>query len=469
LTVASSLAFGWIPVPSLGAHSTEFALHGKRLVFFSLAAVTAILLLAAAVIRAGAVASFNTVSQGDWILRFDRDDALLEDRLGQIDQDSGSAQSIQHLRRATDLSPLNYLYHAHLASACEAFGDPACADREWELVARLCPMVPIYQSHAAQSYLRSHQTDEALIHFQRLLELAPDYGTQSWTTLRGALDPDVIFRRTISPTAALELKLSYVTFLSNRGNDEDDDAAFRIWQIVVPENVRESAPGNPPFSFASAQLYLERLLDLGRISEADRVWRDLQRLKVITTPPGTDADDLIFNGDFEQLPLNAGFDWRLSDQNNGLDIDFAAPDAYHGAHCFRIDFAVNRNQEYEPAFQLVRVLPNRSYRLGAYVRSEQITSDTGPTLRISDPEDANAKDVASSTTTGTTPWHPIGLSFSTGPNTHLVRLSIWRPRGRVFPTEISGTFWVDALSLRDAGPAPPQPLPERAAQEQQQR
>jgi len=33
----------------------------------------------------------------------------------------------------------------------------------------------------------------------------------------------------------------------------------------------------------------------------------------------------------------------------------------------------------------------------------------------------------------------------------VVRLSLWRPRGRAFPTEISGSFWLDAVSLSDTG------------------
>ena len=54
---------------------------------------------------------------------------------------------------------------------------------------------------------------------------------------------------------------------------------------------------------------------------------------------------------------------------------------------------------------------------------------------------------------GTTTWHPVRLYFSTGPETHSVRLSIWRARGRIFPTEISGTFWVDSVSLKSMGSA----------------
>jgi len=298
--------------------------------------------------------------------------------------------------------------------------------------------------------------DEALAHYQRLLELDPSYGPQSWFTLRAVLNPDRIFQRTISGSADAALELSYVEFLSNQG---DDESAFRIWRLVVAENVG----ANRAFSFPSAKPYLERLLDLGRIDDAETVWHDLQTLKIVATPAQAENENLIFNGDFEQLPLDAGFDWRWSDQETYLAIDFAAPGAYHGAHCLRIDFTVTHNDEYEPVAHFVRVFPNRSYRLEAYVRSDEITSDTGPSLRVSDTQQASFPDVVSKTTVGTTPWHPIYLHFSTGPETQFVRLSVWRPRGRTFPTEISGTFWLDAVSLRDTGPAPPSQLPDGAA------
>ena len=65
---------------------------------------------------------------------------------------------------------------------------------------------------------------------------------------------------------------------------------------------------------------------------------------------------------------------------------------------------------------------------------------------------ADFPDAISDTTMGTTPWHPLRLSFSTGPQTRAVRLSFWRPRSRVFPMEISGTCWLDVVSLECLGP-----------------
>jgi len=150
--------------------------------------------------------------------------------------------------------------------------------------------------------------------------------------------------------------------------------------------------------------------------------------------------------------LKAGFDWRTS-PTTYLVVDFSAPGAYHGAHCLRVDFTVSRNDEYEPVYQIVPVLPHHAYSLEAFVRSQDIASDTGPCLRVRDTQPGGFPDAVSETTVGTTPWHPVRLSFSTGPQTRAVQLSFWRPRSRVFPTEISGTCWLDAVSLRSTDSA----------------
>jgi hypothetical protein len=254
-------------------------------------------------------------------------------------------------------------------------------------------------------------------------------------------EPDLIFQEILADSADSEIKVGYVDFLSRQG---DDDDAYRIWRLVA-EKPR-------PFPFSSAKAYLERLVASDRIQEAEVVWQDLQRLGIVKRSEVNARDNLIFNGDFEQSPLNAGFDWRWS-RRTYLAVDFSAPGGYHDAHCLRIDFTVSRNEEYEPVYQIVPVLPNHAYRLDAYVRSEDITSDTGPYLRVSDTQQHSFEDALSQTTVGTTPWHPVLLFFSTGLETQSVRLSIWRPRGRTFPAEISGSFWIDAVSLKDTSPA----------------
>jgi hypothetical protein len=271
------------------------------------------------------------------------------------------------------------------------------------------------------------------------LQLDPTYAAPVWSSLQTLQQPETVFQKVLAGIPDAELQVEYVDFLSDQG---DNDAAYRIWRRVVTDS--------PSFPFSSATPYLDRLIASSRIEEAVNVWQDLERLGIVAV--ANQKDDLIFNGDFERAPLKAGFDWRTGPPTY-LAVDFSAPGAYHGAHCLRVDFTVSRNDEFEPVYQFVPVLSGHDYRLEAFVRSEDITSDTGPCLRVSDTQPGGFADAVSETMVGTTPWHPVRLSFSTGPKTQAVRVSLWRPRSRAFPTEISGTAWLDAVSLREEGTA----------------
>jgi hypothetical protein len=355
-------------------------------------------------------------------------------------EDVNPAEAVKHLRRATELNPSAGRYWLDLATAYGSVGDTASANAALNRALELRPMSPRFRWIAANHYLLTDQADLAFPQFQRLLELDPGY---AWPTFRLCLkasgDPQLVLQKVLPAGNEAKLRLAYVNFLSMSGEHE---FAHQVWI----ETVRRGTP----FPFASAQPYLEHLLGLGRSDEAVSVWKDLERLGVITRPPRVDADDLMFNGDFEQAPLDAGFDWRLRPAAY-VSIDLNDASAYRGGRCLRVDFTVSRNDESEPLFQIVPVLPNQTYLLTGYVRSENITSDSGPRLRVLDPACSGCLNVSSETVVGTTPWHPLSLAFSTGAQTKLVRLSVWRARSRTFPTEITGQFWLDAVSLKTAG------------------
>jgi hypothetical protein len=423
--------------PQLGVAQTEISVRAhSRALFFLLAVGCASLFVAAETSLVGIVSSFETPAVGRWLLALDADDPRLQHQLGRAYKDIDPAASLRHLRRATQLSPASRFYWSDLESACESMGDAQCADQATERLVQLCPMVPFYHWLAAQSRLRTNQPDVALAQFRRLLELDPTYAVATWFSLHTVQNPELIFQKVLADNPDAQIKVGYADFLSSQG---DDDSAYRIWKLAVADS--------RPFPFSSASPYLERLIGLGRIEEAVNVWQDLERLGIVERLEANEKDNLVFNGDFEQPPLNAGFDWRAG-STTYLAVDFSASAAYHGAHCLRVDFTVSRNDEYEPVYQIVPVLPHHAYRLEAFVRSEDITSDTGPCLRVSDTQPAGIPEAVSETTVGTTPWHPVRLSFSTGAQTRAVRLSFWRPRSRVFPTEISGTSWLDAVSLK---------------------
>jgi len=428
-----------------GARSAVSLRTRSRALSFLVVIACASLFLAAEASLLGVISSFRTPSVGRWLLDLYANDPRFQHQLGQAYIDLDPTQSLRNLRRATRLSPLNRLYWEDLESACESSGDLRCADQAAERLVELCPMVPSYYWVAGQSCLRTNRLDLALDHFRRALELDPTYAGATWVSLRKVLAPERIYQKVIAPSRDANMKVDYVDFVSDQGNDE---AAYQIWRRVVADS--------GPFPFSAAEPYLDRLIGLGRIEDAVNVWQDLKRLGIIKGFERSEVDNLVFNGGFEQQPFGAGFDWRTG-VATFLAIDFSAPGAYQGGHCLRIDFTVRRNKEYEPVYQIVPVLPRHAYALQSFVRSQDITSDSGPRFRISDTQPAGFPDAVSETTTGTTPWHRVHLSFSTGPETRAVRLSFWRPRSEHFPEQITGTFWSDAVSLECLGTAEPEP------------
>jgi hypothetical protein len=51
-------------------------------------------------------------------------------------------------------------------------------------------------------------------------------------------------------------------------------------------------------------------------------------------------------------------------------------------------------------------------------------------------------------TVGTTPWHPVEVAFMTQPQTQAVRISFWRPQDQSYARDITGTVWLNDVTLR---------------------
>jgi hypothetical protein len=113
---------------------------------------------------------------------------------------------------------------------------------------------------------------------------------------------------------------------------------------------------------------------------------------------------------------------------------------------------VGRNADYDLVDQMVRVKPNTRYQLTAYVRSNNITSGSGPRLREVEVGCATCGMRTSDPTVGTTPWHPIDVEFMTQPQTQAVRVSFWRPRENLLSRDITGTVWLSGLTLQAIDP-----------------
>lgn len=360
-----------------------------------------------------------------------------------------------HLKHAIYLNPHKAQYWQALGWACYNIGDQTCSDEAFVETLRLAPKAPHYRWAAGNYYLETDQPQKSLTQFQRFLQLQPDDPRPVFELCRRAsYTPESLWSILSQDGNQASLRVAYISFLAEKG---DSELAARFWNELVS--------GRPHFAFSAASVFIEQLLNTHQFQRSTKVWHDLQILGAIPPPPVQDASNLVFNGNFERTPLNAGFDWRYQRQEY-LTSDFADTSCYQSAHCLSIDFTVPSNADYEPVYQIVPVLPDRHYLLMAEARSLDITSDSGPRLRVIDPDCQSCITAETASTVATAPWHELSTIFATGADTQAVRISVWRPRSRSFPMDIEGRFWLDGVSLREIQEAEVPSLAARSTQPQ---
>jgi hypothetical protein len=440
----------------LSADTFEFSLRSKlRAVLFLLVLGVGGWVLGRLAIRTAMAARLSeslALSDLRRALALDPGNPAIYNRLGVatsfLQEQSIPSDGLPYLRRAVQLHPDETLYWVNLASACEAAGDLPSADEAMGRALAASPMVPRIQWMAANYYLRTERAAEARAHFRRLLGMGPEYAFPTLQTcFRAFPDPELLVREVLPEGQDPTPKLALVNFLSSQG---EVDNAYRVWTLAMKD-------ASPP-SFMAVHPFLARLIQSGKFGEAWTVWQDLIRTGVVLRLPIGNPANLVFNGDFEQAPLNGGFDWMYREQPY-LGVDVQSSGAPDGGRCLRLDFRVSHNADYEPVQEFIPVGPRQTYTLTAYVRSEGITSDSGPRLRVLDAACPRCLEVSTESVVGTRDWSSASVTFTTGNETQLVRLSVWRPRGRAFPMEITGRFWLDKIVLLPVNdPGAPNPV-----------
>jgi hypothetical protein len=231
-------------------------------------------------------------------------------------------------------------------------------------------------------------------------------------------------------------EFSYLNFLVSRRQLNEAQA---VWKRIVA--------GREPFSPVQCSPYIDNLIGAQRADEAYQVWTDLQKKGLIRYASLPSEQNLISNGDFEDELLNMGFAWRIAPVEGvytGLDTS-----TYHSpSHALFVQFPGKQNLQYQQVFQYVKVSPGQSYRLQAFMKTEGITTDSGPRLEVADAYNAAALDKFTDDLTGSTEgWTSLLLDFSTGPKTELIIVYLSRLPSKKLDNLISGKVWLDDVRL----------------------
>jgi tetratricopeptide (TPR) repeat protein len=363
------------------------------------------------------------------------DDAESWERLGQrqlwdlANPDPGLA--LRDFQNAVKADPLTARYWVDLAGALEVPGDTAGAEKAYEQAHAVYPRSADVAFGYGNFLLRQENFAKAYPQLRlaaqedpKLLPLILSRTARATDDTRALLD-DVL-------PHTVDAYLQALTFFSV---GHQVDAALDAWSRVLARHEKVPLQGTFPF--------FDELIRENRSDDAKRAWREA----IVASGVPFDEDSngsLVWNGKFKESFLNGGLDWRWEPQPN-VAIDFDSAAAPAGSRALRFDFGGGANLGLASPEQFVPVVPGRPYHFHAYMRTDQITTESG--LRFSVTDASHAVNVLTDNFVGSHPWTPLEADFTAGPATSFIDIRLVREPSRLFENKLAGTVWIADVSL----------------------
>ena len=186
-----------------------------------------------------------------------------------------------------------------------------------------------------------------------------------------------------------------------------------------------------------------RLLSQKRVPEALSLWGALPgRL----TNPGFEAD--ITHGPFDWHFSDRGDrGWqikRVAGKDGGRESGVSGREV--GGYSLSVTFDGKKNGSFAHLRQIVPVEPGKTYRLTAWWKGKDLSTDQGPLLEVYG-HDAKGLHVKGPMLLGTRDWEEVNLDFTAPEGCHAVVIRLRRYPSRKLDNRIKGTIWLDGFAL----------------------
>ena len=366
-------------------------------------------------------------------------DAQAWDQLGETAEfnfdNPDPKRAISYYLRAVKENPRSASNWIVLAAAYESTGNRNGAQAAYKTAQRDYPISAEVAWQYGNFLLRQGQMAQALLEIHRALltdpKLTPLAIQSVWN-----FDPDVnLILGSILPVdenadfAALDFLVS----------QHQTQAELEAWQRIVLLAREKPIDLNRTFPL------LDELIAQDRRDDVQRIWREaLQASRWPTAPPVDHS--IVWNGGFEAPIANGGLDWRFQ-QTPGAYISVDSVVHHSGSRSLRVGFTGGANLNFAHVQQIEPAQPNTVYDFQAYVRTQDISTDSGMHFEIFDPERQAQIYVLTPNLLGSTPWTAVRAKVTTSSQTHFLELRLHRFPSRFFDNKINGTIWVDDVTL----------------------
>jgi hypothetical protein len=380
----------------------------------------------------------GTRNPADWVraARLEPGNAAYWSQIGLYEQwdfaNGNLDQAIADFQRATRLDPHADRVWMALASAYEEAGRVTDARQAYEKALEAHPVSAEVAWRYGSFLLRQGQTQQAAQQVNRALLDEPDLTTSAVSQFwKAGADLDVILDNVLAPRPR-----DYVAAVDFFISQQDDGAALAAWEKLSRLGLK--------VRLADALDLVNDLIAHNRVDDASKVWHQALDASGRADAYGS-GSSLIFNGGFESDFLDGGFGWRQTPAP-GTAFDLVSDVTHGSTRSARVTFDGNENVDYSNVFQYVAVAPDERYRFSAYMRTDDITTDSGPQFVLlgGDPGHSLAQ---TPVMTGTHPWTRVQAEFTAGPDMHGLMVVLRRAPSNMFANKIRGTVWVDDVRL----------------------
>ena len=342
------------------------------------------------------------------------------------------AGAVADFQKAVARVPLSAAYWMDLANGYEAIGNIPLAREAFIRARASYPASAVVAWGYGNFLLRQNDYDAGFAQIRQALQadskLVPLAVSRVWHLNQNA---DLLLNQVLP--ANQDAYFQAIDFMQE---NRQPAAALVIWQRLLSLG--------KPFELRRSFLLLGLLIQSDRAEDASLVWREA--LVAAGLPHNEPANQsLVWNGDFTRDFLNGGLDWRWNSPF-GTSISFDTPPPSSGGRSLRLDFSGGANLDLMEPLEFVPVEPSRRYHFHAAVKTEGITTESGISFLISDPNNGAAM-MTTENLTGTHTWTPVDVDYMTAPVTHFLSIQLRRSPSRLFENKLSGTAWIGDVSL----------------------
>jgi len=299
------------------------------------------------------------------------------------------------------------------------------------------PLSPEVSWRYGNFLLRQSDTARAFAEIRGAVEVDPKLAAAAVSRCwRSSHDVEALLGQALPPS-----RDAYLEALQFFVGERETDAALIAWRRLAP--LAAGLPLKQSFPL------LDLLIGAGRTADARAVWDQALSLAAWPTPPVAPGS-LVWDGGFETDFAQGGFGWRSTD-TLGVRVDFDRESRQSGARALRSRFDGGSNVDFRGVMQVVPVEPSTTYRLSGWLRSQDLSTDSGVRLFVYDPRNPATTGRPTADVIGTEPWRKVELTLTTGPATRVLMIGPRRVPSAKFDNKLRGTVWLDDVALVPLG------------------